>query len=71
MLARALRLETVAKGIETASQAAALRSAGAHRGQGSYFSPELMIDELAELIRDGPLPRLAPVRPAVAGSPAA
>jgi diguanylate cyclase (GGDEF)-like protein/PAS domain S-box-containing protein len=71
MLARALRLETVAKGIETASQAAALRSAGAHRGQGNYFSPELMIDELAELIRDGPLPRLAPVRPAVAGSPAA
>jgi EAL domain-containing protein (putative c-di-GMP-specific phosphodiesterase class I) len=49
-LARTLHLEAVAEGIEDAAQLAALRELGATRGQGFYFAPALMADEVTALL---------------------
>jgi diguanylate cyclase (GGDEF)-like protein/PAS domain S-box-containing protein len=71
MLARALRLETVAEGVEDAGQAAELRTLGAQRAQGNYFAPELTLDDLKALVEQGPLPGMAAtMRAAIAGNPA-
>jgi EAL domain-containing protein (putative c-di-GMP-specific phosphodiesterase class I) len=53
-LSETLHLETVAEGIETASQLAELRSCGATLGQGFYFARPLTADAIATLLtRDG------------------
>jgi diguanylate cyclase (GGDEF)-like protein/PAS domain S-box-containing protein len=49
-LGRALGLTVVAEGIETAGQAAALRSLGCRFAQGFYFAPPLGEPELEELL---------------------
>ena len=49
-LAGAVGVSTVAEGIETAAQYAVLRSLGCQRGQGSWWSPAVPIDELGTAI---------------------
>ena len=53
-LAEALDLTAVAEGVETESQAEALRSLGCHAAQGFYFSPPLEPEELAAFLEAGP-----------------
>jgi len=50
-LAHALDLRVVAEGVETSEQLANLRTLGCDVGQGTYFSPPLPADELAEFLR--------------------
>jgi diguanylate cyclase (GGDEF)-like protein/PAS domain S-box-containing protein len=67
-LATSLRLETVAEGIEQASQAALLTQLGCRRGQGYLFGRPMPEDEFEQLLKDadpdtsGKL--LRPARPA-------
>lgn len=50
-LAHSLRLKLVAEGVETATQAAMLRSLGCDELQGFFFSCGLVADEFAALLR--------------------
>jgi diguanylate cyclase (GGDEF)-like protein/PAS domain S-box-containing protein len=50
-LARALNLETLAEGVETAEQLKMLRNYGCHRFQGFYFSRPLAADQADALFR--------------------
>ncbi|MGH2982579.1 MAG: EAL domain-containing protein, partial [Solirubrobacterales bacterium] len=45
-MARALGLEIVAEGVETADQLAAVRNLGCHQAQGFYFLPPLPAEEV-------------------------
>jgi diguanylate cyclase len=47
-LCRALDLEVVAEGVETAEQAAVVRGLGVQRGQGWYWSRPLPLEQVAE-----------------------
>ena len=49
-LGETLHLETVAEGIEDASQVADLRAMGATRGQGHYFARPLAAREISVLL---------------------
>jgi diguanylate cyclase (GGDEF)-like protein/PAS domain S-box-containing protein len=51
-LAGSLGMETIAEGVETAAQAAFLRSHGCQKAQGFHFSHPLPADEFAALARD-------------------
>lgn len=50
-LAEALRLETVAEGIETEAQAACLRGIGCTHGQGYLFARPMPIDDVLDVIQ--------------------
>jgi EAL domain-containing protein (putative c-di-GMP-specific phosphodiesterase class I) len=50
-LSKALRLSTVAEGIEEAEQAAALAALGCELGQGYYFAKPIAEDELSVAVR--------------------
>lgn len=52
-LAKALRMEVVAEGVESARQAAALKSLGCQLGQGYFFSRPLEIEAADGLVADG------------------
>jgi EAL domain-containing protein (putative c-di-GMP-specific phosphodiesterase class I) len=62
-LGTSLRLETVAEGIEQASQAALLTQLGCRRGQGYFFGRPMPEDEFEQLLGDADpaarLPRAA------------
>jgi diguanylate cyclase (GGDEF)-like protein len=60
-----LRLRTVAEGVETPEQCAALRFLGCSMGQGYYFAPPLPPPEIARLLAQ---PRCELPAPAVGGS---
>ncbi|QYG94655.1 EAL domain-containing protein [Iamia sp. SCSIO 61187] len=51
-IATAMGLESVAEGIETSAQLAALRELGCTRGQGYYFAKPMSAEELIRLVRD-------------------
>ncbi|MDX6581274.1 MAG: hypothetical protein QOI10_458 [Solirubrobacterales bacterium] len=51
-IARALEVGTVAEGVETAGQAAAVAAIGCERAQGYFFARPVPAAELAELVRD-------------------
>jgi diguanylate cyclase (GGDEF)-like protein/PAS domain S-box-containing protein len=53
-LARMLNLDTVAEGIETLQQVAALRHLGCRLGQGFHFSAALSAADAEKLLRDNP-----------------
>ncbi|MCU0541842.1 MAG: EAL domain-containing protein [Oscillatoriaceae cyanobacterium Prado104] len=53
MLARSLRMEVVAEGVETASQLAQLRAIGCEYGQGYYFSKPLDSEAATALLSQG------------------
>jgi EAL domain-containing protein (putative c-di-GMP-specific phosphodiesterase class I) len=68
-IARALRLETVAEGIERAGQLDALRALGCDRGQGFYFSRPMTagaVDQLLgeQIVQKAALALVSPGRPA-------
>ena len=52
-VARSLKLEVVAEGIETRAQLAALRSLGCDTGQGYLFARPLPADRLHEVLAEG------------------
>jgi EAL domain-containing protein (putative c-di-GMP-specific phosphodiesterase class I) len=52
-LGQALHLDTVAEGVETASQLAALRELGCTFGQGYHFAEPLEPDAVEELLEAG------------------
>jgi diguanylate cyclase (GGDEF)-like protein/PAS domain S-box-containing protein len=52
-LGQALHLETVAEGVETPSQLAALRELGCTFGQGYHFAKPLEVDEVEDLLEGG------------------
>lgn len=52
-LGRALKLDVVAEGVETAAQAEFLLNAGCHMVQGFYFSPPVPAAEMAAFLRRG------------------
>jgi EAL domain-containing protein (putative c-di-GMP-specific phosphodiesterase class I) len=52
-LARSLRLDVVAEGIETGEQLAELRNAGCGSGQGYLFAKPLVREDLEEILRTG------------------
>jgi EAL domain-containing protein (putative c-di-GMP-specific phosphodiesterase class I) len=54
-IGRALGFETVAKGIDTIRQAAALHDAGCRYGQGHYLGRPVAVDELIGLAEGRPL----------------
>lgn len=51
--ARTLRLNLLAKGIESAEQLNVLRKAGCTEGQGYFFSRPLSVDEFAKILKVG------------------
>jgi diguanylate cyclase (GGDEF)-like protein len=53
-MARALGLEIVAEGVETADQLAAVRSLGCHQAQGFYFMPPLPAEEVPGVLAESP-----------------
>ena len=53
-MAKGLRLDVVAEGVESADQLRALRLLGCPYAQGFHFAPPLAPDELAQVLRDGP-----------------
>jgi diguanylate cyclase (GGDEF)-like protein len=53
-MARALGLEIVAEGVETADQLAAVRSHGCHQAQGFYFMPPLPAEEVPGVLAQSP-----------------
>ena len=53
-LARSLRLDVVAEGVETASQLSQLKDLGCQFGQGYFFSKPLSAEEASELLADPP-----------------
>jgi EAL domain-containing protein (putative c-di-GMP-specific phosphodiesterase class I) len=52
-LARALKLEIIVEGVETAEQLALVKSMGARHVQGYYYSKPLRVEEIAALLRRG------------------
>jgi EAL domain-containing protein (putative c-di-GMP-specific phosphodiesterase class I) len=59
-LARNLKLQAVAEGVETAAQRAWLTAEGCHELQGYFFSPALPAEDFAALLRsDGRIARSA------------
>jgi len=52
-MARALRLKSVAEGVETAGQVALLLAHGCDRLQGFFFSPPISGDAFVDLVRSG------------------
>jgi EAL domain-containing protein (putative c-di-GMP-specific phosphodiesterase class I) len=52
-LARSLRLDVVAEGIESGEQLAELRNAGCGSGQGYLFAKPLVREDLEEILRTG------------------
>lgn len=59
-MAGALAIGTIAEGVETAAQAAAVAALGCDRAQGYYFARPAPAEEVARLVRDGtPLRRRA------------
>ena len=72
-LARALRLSTVAEGIETREQFQQLRAMGCEVGQGFLFGParppEVFGPDPRPRVRPSPPPRRGPARPAGGGQP--
>jgi EAL domain-containing protein (putative c-di-GMP-specific phosphodiesterase class I) len=52
-IARTLRLEVVAEGIETEEQQALLRSMGCHYGQGYLLAMPMPLSQAEELVRAG------------------
>lgn len=52
-LAAALRLRSVAEGVETPAQLERLRQLGCHQAQGYYIARPMARDDLAELLRAG------------------
>ena len=52
VMSKSLSLRNVAEGIETASQAAALRQLGCQYGQGYYFSPALPVDQMTAFVSE-------------------
>ncbi len=50
-LARALRMEVIAEGIETREQFDLLRQLGCRYGQGFFFAPPLPVKEISRLLR--------------------
>lgn len=53
-MARALGLEIVAEGVETADQLAAVRNLGCHQAQGFYFMPPLPAEEVPGVLAQSP-----------------
>ena len=53
-MARALGLEIVAEGVETADQLAAVRGLGCHQAQGFYFMPPLPAEEVPGVLAQSP-----------------
>ena len=53
-MARALGLEIVAEGVETADQLAAVRGLGCHQAQGFYFMPPLPAEEVPGVLAQNP-----------------
>jgi diguanylate cyclase (GGDEF)-like protein len=53
-MARALGLEIVAEGVETADQLDAVRSLGCHQAQGFYFMPPLPAEEVPGVLAQSP-----------------
>lgn len=49
-MARSLKLEVIAEGVETEAQLAFLRARHCHEAQGYYFSPPLPAEKLTELL---------------------
>jgi diguanylate cyclase (GGDEF)-like protein len=69
-MARALGLEIVAEGVETADQLGAVRDLGCHQAQGFYFMPPLPADEVPGVLAQGPWREFldeAPTAPAAKG----
>jgi diguanylate cyclase len=55
-MARSLKLEVIAEGVETAAQLEMLRSLGCEQYQGFYFSPPVSANEFERLLRGAPRP---------------
>ncbi len=53
-MARALGLEIVAEGVETAEQLASVRSLGCHQAQGFFFMPPLPAEEVPGVLAESP-----------------
>jgi diguanylate cyclase (GGDEF)-like protein len=70
-MARALGLEIVAEGVETAEQLAAVRELGCHQAQGFYFLPPVPADEVPGMLADAPWQNLGAEAGARNGDPAA
>lgn len=51
-MARALAVATVAEGVETADQGAAVTALGCGHGQGYFFARPAPADDITELVRD-------------------
>jgi diguanylate cyclase (GGDEF)-like protein len=60
-MARALGLEIVAEGVETADQLAAVRNLGCHQAQGFYFMPPLPAEEVPGVLAQSPWRNLVEV----------
>jgi EAL domain-containing protein (putative c-di-GMP-specific phosphodiesterase class I) len=56
-LARSLQLKVVAEGVETEVQAAKLRELECDQAQGFFYSPPVPAEQLARMLRRGPLAR--------------
>ncbi|MHC1697856.1 MAG: putative bifunctional diguanylate cyclase/phosphodiesterase [Geobacteraceae bacterium] len=52
-LARSLKLDIIAEGVETKEQMELLREKGCEKQQGNYFSPPLSLADLEEFVRYG------------------
>ena len=59
MLARSLKMDVVAEGIETAEQLAQLKSLECEYGQGYYFSPPLNVADMLQWLSRDQMPALA------------
>lgn len=52
-LARSLKLDIIAEGVETKEQMELLLETGCEKQQGNYFSPPLSLNDLEEFVRNG------------------
>lgn len=58
MLARSLKMDVVAEGVETAEQLAHLKALDCEYGQGYYFSKPLSIEEMTPWLAQNQLPKM-------------
>ena len=59
-MGKSLGHRVIAEGVETRDQLAFLQAHGCGEGQGFYFSPPVVADEFAKLLRTGNSPAILP-----------